>query len=473
MAFINSISATKSFTYRSETEKGGCRHIYTKTYSKDKNGEKYDRMQRIVFFHQNCNETKTRIGSVRFVRSNDYYISKNSFFADRRTKDALFSFDNIVIDIDMHKGNITTEELDFQTDKLLYILQCDYKYKFPAFNLVRTGRGIQIWIGLQSFSALVEAFRRRYTTVCEYFCNLLDTIIEENNIPLEVDHGASTDATRLARIPYTYNQHRRGYKTVFEELTNIRYSLDEIQEFITESPKKLQKRQKNTKNCEFTALNKKRIRFIEHIIEKTNGNCKGRRENLAWLYYNAMIQTTDNKTAIKKLKKLNNSFKKPLPTAQINAIITEYERKQEKIGKTGINGYTETGYYKINSKKFLDILEATPKERQFYIESTSREIERKAARTKKEERNALIIMLYRKRKDIGYIATRAKCSESTVRRVIKAEKTNEDKAEKKKRTDTNKRTIQTEREVKRETKKKGKITDIENVPPRGHIKNYT
>ena len=432
LAFIDIISASAPFAYRSEAEQGGCRHICVKTVGKDDNGKIVDKMRRIVFFHQRCADTEKRVGSIRFAQSHDYYISKNSVYADRRTKEALFSYDNIVIDLDIHDNNKSLkwydDNLDFLIDKLIYLLTEEYKGKFPAFNVVRSGRGCQLWIGLDSFSARVEAFRRRYTAVCDYFCHFLDEVLEDNDLTMfEVDYGASTDATRLARIPYTYNQHRynerthKGYQARFDHLTDYRYDLDEIQDFIL-SPTKKPRKAKITQNGNFTPLNIKRMRFIEGIVKHTEGDCEGRREVIAWLYYNALVQTTELTIAEQMLRQLNKSFKTALDEAQIRAIIAEFERKRKNIGKDGKDGYIETGYYTIGSKKWLDTMQATTDERLQYVGATSRELDRKAARAKKADRDRRIEELTEQGVSCEDIAAEVGCSTKTVQRKTKQNK---------------------------------------------------
>lgn len=432
LAFIDIVSASAPFAYRSEAEQGGCRHICVKTVGKDDNGEIVDKMRRIVFFHQRCADTEKRVGSIRFAQSHDYYISKNSVYADRRTKEALFSYDNIVLDLDIHDNSKSLkwyeDNLDFLIDKLIYLLTEDYKGKFPAFNVVRSGRGVQLWIGLDSFSARVEAFRRRYTAVCDYFCHFLDEVLEDNDLTMfEVDYGASTDATRLARIPYTYNQHRynerthKGYQARFDHLTDYRYDLDEIQDFIL-SPTKKPRKAKITQNGNFTALNIKRMRFIEDIVKRNAGYCEGRREVMAWLYYNALIQTTEQETAEEMLYQLNELFEPSLSGTQISAIIDEFDRKAKNIGKVGKDGYTETGYYTIGSKKWLDTIQATTDERLQYVGATSRELDRKAARAKKADRDRRIEELTEQGVSCEDIAAEVGCSTKTVQRKTKQNK---------------------------------------------------
>lgn len=434
MSFLSIISATSDFAYRAKWAPGGCKQVYVRTHKKNKDGEIVDRFRKIVHFHQRCTETTERVGSVKFIQSHDYYISKNSFFADKRTKLALFSYDNIVIDLDVHGWSLSRyeKELDYQINKLIYLLQEDYKGKFPAFNLVRTGRGCQIWIGLESFSALVEAFQRRYTAVCDYLCTFIKGVIEDNKLAMEVDYGASTDATRLARIPYTYNQQRynkrknKGYITQFEHLTDYRYSLDEIQEFIISPEKKPRKRKMVNPTGDFMALNIKRVRFIEKITERTDGKCIGRRENLAFWYYNALIQLVEKETAEQKLRKLNERFIEPLPESQIKAIIAEFIRKSRNIGEKITGCYTETGYYSISSDKFLKSIQATANERFEYIKTTNRELDRKAARTKKADRDRRIAELKAEGLSCTEIAYEVGCSESTVKRKLKDTKAKRD-----------------------------------------------
>lgn len=366
---------------------------------------------RLVKFFR-LDETEQTADNLFFRKDKDYYITKNSFIADKRDSDCLFSLDNIAIDIDKHTGT-DYSEIDYEIDRLIYILDNDYQGKFPQFNIVRTGRGVHLWIRLESFAA-TQWIKVLYSAICGYFCDLITEIIEENNIQLKVDRTPSIDATRMLRIPSTYNQARKGFKALWEHRTDRVYSIQELmQEFpidLHKSNKKPKTKQnateKDINEANYKAMHIKRTSFIEKLITDSNGNCNGKRDKLLFVWYNHAIKIMDTQTAIKKLHKLNESFTEPLREAEIKNIIVSRERY---------------GHRHIKTATFFDLCECTLKQRMEYTSNSQRELEREEARKRKSQRNAEICSLKAQGLSIRKIAQTVGCSPTTVQSVLKSE----------------------------------------------------
>ena len=396
--FICDIRATSDFS-------GGHRQIWCKS---EETGE----MHLVRFFKQD-NDALDYIKKLFFRNDLNYYITKNSFTGGHHSDDELFSIDNIVIDLDVHDADWTLKkyatELDYYIDKLIYIITNDYNGQFPEFNAVRSGRGVQLWIGLVSFSARVAAFRNRYKRVCEYFVEFLKHVCLENGIPLKPDKTPTCNISGLMRLPYTYNQARyddtqnTGYKVQYEHRTDYKYTLDEIQEFLpTPTPEETKKPKKPislNSNNEWAKCNRKRANFIESII-LNNNHQDGRRELLLFDYCNAYKQFSPE-NAGKALESLNEKLSAPLPSSQIHAISNE-------------------NVYAYSTENFLDSIQATSEERCKYGEITSvREQERKRARENKDARNKKIEEMAQQGASAEEIATEVDCSARTVRRKTK------------------------------------------------------
>lgn len=401
-AFIEQIAPTDNFANSRKI-------ICTRTYKRDENGEMSEYFRRIAFFKQNSSEEYSRIDGLKFSAQRDYYITKNSFIAQQRSEDTLFSFDNIVIDLDYHK-HCGWKQIDFNVDKLIYLLGNDYKWEFPAFNAVKTGRGVQLWIALESFSGKLG---KLYKHITEALCDKLQQVIRDNDIRLELDRGASVDACRVVRLPYTHNTHRKGYITELVYRTDYKYDIDELLEYAEEKPKKPNIEHKRTVAGDWNGLNTKRIRFIEQLIANNNGDCSGRREVMAWLYYNSLIQLFDTKTAEDMLNKLNHSFTEPLRTAQIRSIIRQYEKKKKP--------------YTIRTALWLELVGATAEECKEYYDTSHRDLDRKAARERKAERDERIAEMKAEGYTAEQIAKACGCSVRTVKSKYKPDKATRDR----------------------------------------------
>ncbi len=328
----------------------------------------------------------------------DYYITKNSFYADKRTLKSLFSCDLVVIDIDNHIPT-TSFIIKAEIIRLLFFMGADYSSRIPAPNMfVPTGRGVQLWYKIESISSKLLFL---YEAVTKHFCDVLSEIIEENNIDLKVDYNASCNPVGLVRLPFTYNTISQTFVEV-EFYEDCIYNINDlIEEYEIEIPTKTvhQNEQSQTnieKDVEYIRLHMKRSRFIADL-EKCNAIYEGRRNNMLFAYYNALVQVYDRQKAVAMTETLNNQLEKPLKDLRY---IYHYIDK--------------VGFLKFGEDKFINFLGlSNDEEGQYRAMSTYK------PKINKEERNKKIFQLAVQRKTCQQIADEVGCSERTVRTVLK------------------------------------------------------
>lgn len=398
--FLSTIKATQNFS-------NSYKQIHTLVQYKDEQGREQIARKPLKFAK---NTDLSSLSDIKIFKSHDYYISKNSCFANECRTETLFALDNIVIDIDNHGGKgqaaIGFAQLDYEVDKLLYILDTDYYGKIPEFNAVKTGRGLQLWIGLQSCSSkLIYA----YQSVTRSLCELFDKILLENEILLYVDVAASVDAARVVRVPSTYNSHRKGFKTSFIKHTDYKYSIEELMEQYASGeirerkrddlPRKADCKNATPIKAEYSNLHRKRCAFIERLI-RSNAENVGRRDKMLFLWYNAAVQLMNREKAAERLEQLNAALAQPLRSAELCLIVRYIDKK------SSLN---------VKNSTFAEWLDLSTEERQELCTS-ERELSRRNSRNKKVSRDREILRLWSKGLTQQEIAEQVGCSLSTVKR---------------------------------------------------------
>jgi len=341
IAFVASVLATSEFS-------NSFKMIETPSGENAKYGFK-----KLAFFKQNDESNMTFwMNSIAFQKNHLYYITKNSYSGIHRTAENLFSLDNIVIDIDNHKDS--PEVVDVEVERLLYFLDSDYNGKLPSYGIVRTGRGVQLWIGLQSVYASPK-LQYRYEQLSRIFCEQIDSIIKENDIRLEVDIAASIRTNGLVKLPETHNIKRKDGNNLItcERFPLVRYAFQELFEEYTniqlpdyskpEEPKKAVSersschalhRKPNTEN-DYTAYALKGIRFLGQLVETRHGNCDVKRELILFYYHNFAIQVYDKETADTMTSCLNQKFSVPLRESEVRGAV-----KSDKTYKCSIQNFS-------------------------------------------------------------------------------------------------------------------------------------
>lgn len=402
----------------SENFKQSCMQIYNITNYTDNKGNKQQALRLLCWFNRDNMEEV--LHSVYFSQTNSYYITKNGFYADKRTKQngetALYTLENIAIDIDNHSSN-DVKYINREVDRLLYFLRNDYSGEIiPNFHAVRSGRGVHLWITLDSMH---QKMKWLYDIAVKKICDVIQDVIDRWNIDLEIDLNASKNASGIIRLPFTYNQKtKKRTKATLEKGLEYEYTTDDLKEYFdikdikTENKKEVKKTEKKSKKIfissntdkNYKALNIKRMMFIEKIVDRCNGDVTGRRDNLLWLYYNYVLAITQEQDkAVSKVLELNSKFKEP-------------QSKSEVLHE--IKSVDKVGYYKITNDDFLDKLSATVDERILYTSCSNRELEREKKRSEKEQRNLMIIELHQQGYKAKDIAEKLNISLRTVKNKI-------------------------------------------------------
>lgn len=380
---------------------GGCRQIYT-----IQEGQTVPKL--LSFFRQDHDSIHKAAQKLYFSQYLPYYVTKNSFYADRRQNQTLFSLDNIVIDCDYH-GKMREKDLNYEVDRLIYTLSEDYAGRMPAFNVTRSGRGLHLWIPLQSFSAKMLLPHQIFASA---LCGTVENAIRDINSPLQCDRTATMNAAGLIRLPFTVNT-TCGRLATFEQRTASKYTLDDLQEYtalnLSADGKPIEKqfgrrcKESSADRAAYMPLHQKRIRFLSEVIAQSE-DITGRRDVLLFLYCNSIMQATGSAdAALTRTMELNTTLENPLTVPEVNRI-ADY------IAKRG------TLDFRVPS--FLDFMNASYEERKLYqgMQST-RDAGRASNRAKKAERDQKIMDLRSKGMKQAEIAAQVGCSLRTVKTV--------------------------------------------------------
>lgn len=282
--------------------------------------------------------------TLKIKKTQDYYIMANTVKRyTTRTSDNLFSFNNIVLDYDIH-SNISRYEREQLIDEFVWRLNRDL---FTTGELITpnvihyTGRGVQLWFSIESTSAKLLFL---YHKAIDYIAIIIREWLKEYPTlqrHIEPDISSSKNAVGLFRMFNTYNTKAKTM-TVADVLHNKKINLNELVKQLEDSdPVKiyLQRKERIKKRYEkqelnedfepeerkgsFSALHYKRLKIIEELAREME-NPVGHRNNFLFLAFNSARQIYPVETAKKICRKINRSFSEPLTNI-------EYIFKQETI----------------------------------------------------------------------------------------------------------------------------------------------
>ena len=364
-------------------------------------------------FYKPC-ELENGLKNLPLQRNRSYYITNQSLmgFSQSRKQENLFSFHNIVMDIDGHefwKNHKNDIEFQEAIDKLIFCVKKDTCEITPNF-IVKTSRGIQCWWNFEETSkVLAFAYQRAVNTLFR----VLSDILKDNNLDdvFSVDR-ASKRKVGLFRLPGSFN-HKTELFTEIEYIHDKKQVFTDFNEYIndwfglhwnTDAAKTKKKAiipiTKSKK--EFVPLMIKRTRLIECMIDK--GFVKvGNREVSLFLFYNSSRQLPYfDLTPEEQTRQLNQRLKEPLKDCELEAI------------------FRNKRVYKISNTLFYEYLKITEQEaREIYMTKSnfSRDFERL---TKKQNRNKEIVRRFQigKQSILGISKTMG-ISRNTVKTVLR------------------------------------------------------
>ena len=313
-------------------------------------------------------ELESRIGELKILKSNDYYITKNGIKPySKRCEDNLLTLNNICLDFDFH-GKLNAFDRMCYVDDFIFRLKRDLFNIQPPFNipkpsvLVKSGRGCQIWWHLKNSTSVKLLWL--YNNIIDRLVVIIKDFLTEYpelEKQVEIDVTASKNAVGLCRLFGTWNTHTRT-QTETEIISTESYDINELYKALSEHPtykeyelkKQLQRQIKSKrsqasrkgiatkrKNNSVKALHLKRLAFIKWFSQILLISV-GKRDILLFLAYNSAIQVMPKSQAQEYCKQLNQDFSEPL-------------KKIDYIFKTDKT-------YKLTNKRFYEMLGAAESE---------------------------------------------------------------------------------------------------------------
>lgn len=364
-------------------------------------------------------DLKEELPKLRLEYNQSYYITNQSVYgkAKKRTTDKLFSFHNIIIDIDAHeylKENSLDGLFQEQLEDLIGRVKKDTE-KIPPNFIVKTSRGIQCWWNFEETSKVLQfAYKRAVNVLCRVLSDILDDY--HLNEIFEVDMKASKRPLGLFRLPGSYNPTTDRYTELYTYHNN-KYDFTEFNELISDyydlkwnsEAKPKSKRRKKASVIPITKAEKGYMPLMfkrKSIIQGLFNNKKitvGKREVALFLFYNTTRQIPyEDLTPEEQTLLLNKQLDCPLRESELKAI------------------FNNPKVYKISNQLFYEYLGITEEDiKEVYMTKSnfSRDYERMI---KKLDRNKEIVRRYEiKNQSILGISKDMGISRNTVKTVLR------------------------------------------------------
>ena len=341
------------------------------------------------------NETKECI-EILLDNYTDYnvYMAQNTFINHYRRKNWAWCSEAIIIDIDFYK----IEELqNLPAENIVKLMELEGLFDFlqPSY-CIDSGNGLNLVfllekVPLYQFQNNIKLWENVAKAMTKKFENF------------GADKQA-TDITRINRLPGTVNQ-KTGRKVKILDFENLKkkklnkYSLSELADELLEYTKeeiranrKKQKKKKKNKNKvkSLNTLHKlhwSRMKDYKKITNLRDGDMKGYRELILFLYSLSSIQyTEDEGQTYKEVQKLNSQFTQPLQEKEVehaynsayNSFLKKFESDEDA---------ENSGFYKYKNETIRELLEVQKNEmKDLLVLIDEREKLRREKYKKKQER---------------------------------------------------------------------------------------
>ena len=248
------------------------------------------------------------------------YHSNNSFYMPKRGQATLYNLNALYMDLDCHKQ-------DFDYQQALYWLKEEFyevKVPTPTFT-VFTGRGLQLYWSIETAPRqAVDLWLLLQTRIAEELAPISEFVAG-----MKVDTVVVDDVSRVFRMVGTKNTHTNTVATVVDHY-NYRYTMSEIREnYYPDLGAKAPGRKKATKEREVAPTNIMRLHTalmlrcaraddLIKLIELRNGDMKGKRDELLFIYgWTVVSKTCQKERFVRELEAINVLFKEPLSDKEI------------------------------------------------------------------------------------------------------------------------------------------------------------
>ena len=310
----------------------------------------------------------------------DTYTSLGIYSGESRATGNVLARTAFYVDLDCH-SNPSDELLECVKQRMFELIENDEICKPTIITFTGRGYGVfyvldkPIYINSQT-GRMVKKFELVYKKLLDEYADKFKDIQE-----VDVDRSVM-DASRVVRVPGTYNSKAGKYSEIIYHENN--YIID-FEDVLTN------KIEKSIGRCEGTKKRKAQYdvssgcKLLQHrmkCIEKladSRAKCGDKlRHMMAFMYYNCAVQIMAKDEAIEAVYELNNHFATALPNGEINSIIRSVDRDtafkftnsklKSKIGIT-YEESKEIGLEGIAKK--IKVHEDTERQKKFKIKRTA------------------------------------------------------------------------------------------------------
>lgn len=292
----------------------------------------------------------------------DYYITANAVSGVRRKTQGLFSYHNIVIDLDNHGA---AAEDYFLQEELIWRLERDRELPAPT-SLVKTGRGIQLWWTINPVHVKCKSY---FNQVRDAFMEEIQEILEEypSLSCFSLDKTASCNDVGYYRLPCSYNT-KVQKKVQVAQNPCASYRLQDLVDSVAQWTEKKAEEQGSLQGEQdelfrhdfasheiFVLKNVQTLAFfrVKQLIllrkSRDSNVMEETRNNLNFLLYNSLLPALGHALAWEKLLAFNSGFKRPMSQVELEAVIVSAKEK---------------GGYKYTNRKIIEFLSITPEEQE-------------------------------------------------------------------------------------------------------------
>ncbi len=364
----------------------------------------------------------------------DYYITANAVSGVSRTSDQLFSLHNIVIDIDVHSEEMSSEEIEEIIDGLWFRLSrdlfSDEDYPSPT-SAIASGRGIQLWWAIEPMSSkCLTWYKEIASTLADSLEDMLADYPDEFK-GVTVDRASSKNAVGYFRLPGTWNTRAERPVVILDIAQCDAYDTKEVikwakayqREHEPPAPVYSETESFQYSDAEVYILGDIRVAAFFRVRQimrlraiRNNEIGEETRNNMCFIVYNALLPSQGPEKAWDKLKQFNAGFKNPMTEKELHQTIDTSLRK---------NGY------RYKNQSIIDFLGITEEEQQQiemyaptqpyspFTRMSKHPARKAAAKVSKENRNAKIIELYQQGKSKKEICEMLNISFNTVAGILK------------------------------------------------------
>lgn len=357
------------------------------------------------------------------------YLTANTFVSPfRRRNDTIFSFRNIVVDLDVHDDIISAEKKSEIIDNLAADIENNMFGVIPN-TIVKTGRGLQLWFLL---SEELPKWDKRYAALCYKLMKEISLVLDihKKYEIIKVDKGATKKKAGFFRLPGSFNTksggwgsykilHREGLpvNTVNSSHTKKRAGTTRVKK--SPSFEKKEKAVDNYHenrpflqslaggNAQSSALKREASLYKLISLRQQKGTATvGNEDRDLFLYSLFCIwsHTLPINEIMKRIFKMNSCFLSPMDENEINQRLQSASKK----------------LYKISNSHLIELLNITLEEQDIIdLKPNKREEERLLKRQAKMERNDKIKRLYNEGMSIAAIAKKMEVCRNTVYKILK------------------------------------------------------